>query len=458
VVARRFLLRLSVLPALAGLALSCSDPEEARRPPSIIFIVVDTLRADRLGIYGYERDTSPHVDAFARESVRFANSRSQASCTFPSVNSILTSRSPTLFLGQPGGALGIPEGIPSVAEILRERGYRTVAVTGNPIVAHTPNRKNPVGGFGRGFEVFEEDCQNWRPAACLNRATRPHLREEGDDRPLFLYVHYIDPHDPYRPPRDHRRRFVRGSSRKRFVRQGNPIPIAERIYSGAPGPETTPADLRHLSDLYDEEIAYFDSQFPALLAALREAGLLEDSILVLTADHGEDFLEHGHIKHCRTVFDTSIKTPLIVRAPGVEPRVVTAPVQNLDIVPTLLDYAGIDAAGLPLEGRSLRPLIEGREDGGPRHQIASQATFRSASDGRFKLIHNLRDGRFWLYEVAADPKETRDVLTRERRRFHHLRETMTAWLARTEGEGAADESLRKAEEAEARLKALGYLQ
>jgi arylsulfatase A-like enzyme len=447
----------SLLIATAAFSLASCGPGVSGRPRNLIVVLVDTLRADRLGVYGYERDTSPNVDAFARESVLFTSSRSQAACTYPSVNSILTSRSPNFFLGQPGQALGIPAGIPSIAEILRERGYRTVAVSGNPVVARTPNRKNPTGGFGRGFEVFHEEC-HWRPAACLNRVAREHLRKEGDDRPLFLYLQYIDPHDPYRPPAHHRRRFARGGSDKRFVRRGDPTPIAETIYSGARDRGVTPADLRHLSDLYDEEIAYFDSELPALLAAIREAGLLEDSIVVFTSDHGEDFLEHGHIKHCRTVFDTSIRTPLILRIPGVEPRTIAAPVENLDIVPTLLDYAGIDAAGFSFEGRSLRPLIESRGEGPPRHQFASQAMFRSASDGRFKLIHDLRAGRFWLYDLAADPKETADILRRERRSFHHLRETMTAWLARTEGEGAAGESIRKAEEAEAKLRALGYLQ
>ncbi|HYO14757.1 MAG TPA: sulfatase [Thermoanaerobaculia bacterium] len=456
--ARHPLLTLFLAGATLLFALSCGGFDAAARPRNLVVVLVDTLRADRLGVYGYERDTSPNVDAFARESLLFANSRSQASCTFPSVNSILTSRSPALFLGQPGGALGIPEGIPSIAEILREGGYRTVAISGNPIVAHTPNRKNPTGGYGRGFEVFSEEC-HWRPAACVNRVARRHLRKEGDDRPLFLYAHYIDPHDPYRPPQHHRRRFAgKGGPKLRFVRRGDPTPIAETIYKGRPDRGATPVDLRHLSDLYDEEIAYFDSQFPELLAALREAGLLEDSILVFTADHGEEFLEHGHIQHCRTVYDSSIKTPLIVRVPGVAPRVVSAPVRNLDLVPTLLDYAGIETAGFPFEGRSLRPLIEQGEEDDPRYQLASQATFRSTSDGRFKLIHELKSGRFWLYDVAADPEETTDVLARERRSFHRLRETMTAWLARTEGEGAAGESVRKAEEAEARLKALGYLQ
>lgn len=447
-----------LITAAALALLSCDGPAEPRHP-NLVILLVDTLRADHLGAYGYERNTSPNVDAFARESVLFASSRSQSSCTFPSANSILTSRSPSLFLAQPEHAIGIPEAIPSIAEILQKNGYRTAAISGSPIVRSTPHRLNPHAGFGRGFETFHEDCL-WRPAACLNRAALELLRRE-DDRPFFLYVHYIDPHDPYRPPRSERRHFQfarRRGAMKKFIRQGEPTPIAEMIYNGKPDPGVTPADLQHLIDLYDEEIAYFDRRFGELLAAVREAGLLDDTILVLTADHGEDFLEHDHIKHCRTLFDTTIKTPLIVHVPGAEPRVVAAPVQNLDIVPTLLDYAGVDAAGFQLEGRSLRALIEGREDGGERRQVASQAAFRSASDGRFKLIHNLRDGRFWLYDLTADPQETTDVLTRERRSFHHLRETMTAWLARTEGEGAAGESVRKAEEAEARLKALGYLQ
>ena len=457
---RRSSSRYGLLLALAGALLlaSCSRPGTAERP-NFIFVLVDTLRADHLGVYGYARDTSRNVDAFARESLLFASSRSQSSSTFPSVNSILTSRSPTLFLGQPGQALGIPAEIPSIAEILRRNGYRTAAISGSPIVRNTPHRLNPTAGFGRGFDTFEEECL-WDPAACLNGRALKHLRGE-DNRPFFLYLHYIDPHDPYRPPRSERGSFrfarPRAASEKKFIRQGEPTPIAAMIYGGQPDPGVTPAELQHLIDLYDEEIAYFDRRFAEFLAAVREAGLLDNTILVFTSDHGEDFLEHGHILHGRTLFDTSIQTPLILRIPGVKPRVVTEPVQNLDIVPTLLDYAGIDTAGFQFEGRSLRALIEGREDG-PRQQFAAQVAFRSASDDRFKLIHDLREGKFWLYDVAADPRETTDVLARERRSFHHLRETLTAWLARTEGEGTSAESVRKGDEAEARLKALGYLQ
>jgi arylsulfatase A-like enzyme len=442
---------------LAALAVfSCGGPEADPRPQNVIFVLVDTLRADHLGIYGYSRATSPTVDAFARESVLFTDNRSQAACTYPSVNSILTSRSPTAFLDQPDESLGIPAGVPSLAEILQANGYRTVALSGSPIMRKSPSRFNPVGGFDRGFEVFDEECL-WKTAGCLNRRAAPHLKQ--GDRPLFLYLHYMDPHGPYTPPKAFRRKFARIHPDKEFIRKGDPNPIGEMLYKGGPDVGLTPADVQHLVDLYDGEIAYFDSRFAVLLQAIRDAGLAEDSIVVFAADHGEEFLEHGHIKHCRTLYDTLIRTPLMLRVPGVPARAVAAPVQNLDIVPTLLDYLGIDPAGQTFEGRSLRPIMEGEEgeeDGAGSHQFAWQGGLRSASDGRHKLIHDIGFKSFELYDLRNDPKEKADVLTRERRVFHRLRETLGGWITRTEGKG--DEGLRKSREAEEKLRALGYIE
>ena len=448
--------------ALLGAAvLSCSGPEAAEpRPKNVIFILVDTLRADHLGAYGYGRDTSPALDAFAKESLLFENARSQASCTFPSANSILTSRPPTAVLGQPKQALGIPPGMPSIAEILAGRGYRTAAVSASPVVRNTKSRFNPTGGFGRGFSIFDEECV-WKAAHCVNRRASEVLAQK-DERPFFLYLHYMDPHGPYRPPEEHRK-FSGGevATDKPFIRQGNPNPIGDWLYKQKPDPGVTPAELQHLIDLYDDEIVYFDLRFGEFLASLKKAGLLEDTILVLTADHGEEFLEHGHIKHCRTLFDNSIKIPYVLRIPGVPARAVAAPVQNLDLVPTLLDYLGVDATGLGLEGRSLRPLIEEKieeKETGDLRQFASQGSLRSASDDRYKLIHDLAAGTWALYDLEADPGEKTDALARERRSFHRLRESLTAWLARTEGVGSESESVRKASEAEKKLRALGYLE
>ena len=445
--------RLILLLPIAALLLSCG--KEAH-PRNVIFILVDTLRADRLGTYGYGRPTSPNVDAFAEEAVKFEDARSQSSCTFPSANSILTSRWPAAFLGQPNQAMGIPEGIPSLAEILHTHGYRTVAVSASPVVRNTPSRFNPTAGYGRGFDVFQEDCV-WKSAACVNRQAAPFLKR--GEQPLFLYIHYIDPHGPYGPPKTWHPKFATARPEKEWVRFGDPNPIGNWIYKGEEHPGFTPADLKHLQDLYDEEIAYFDSRFAELLESLRTSGLMEDSIIVFASDHGEEFLEHGHIKHCRTVFDNSIRVPLLLKIPGVDAKTVSAPVQNLDLVPTLLDYLGIVTGGYVFEGRSLRPVLEDEDsqEASPL-QYALQGTFRSASDGRYKLIQDLAAGTFSLYDLTADPGETSDVLRRERRAYFRLRDALTGWIAKAEGQGSGDESVRKAKEAEEKLRSLGYIE
>ncbi|HKV11915.1 MAG TPA: sulfatase [Thermoanaerobaculia bacterium] len=451
--------RLSLVPVLCALlVLSCSEPEAAEpRPKNVLFILVDTLRADHLGVYGYGRDTSPALDAFAKESLLFENARSQASCTFPSANSILTSRSPSAFLGQPQQALGIPPGIQSIAEILAGRGYKTAAVSASAVVRNTKSRFNPSGGFGRGFAIFDEECV-WKAAHCVNRRALEVLAQK-DERPFFLYLHYMDPHGPYRPPQKHRK-FSGGeiATDKPFIRQGDPNPIGDWLYKEKPDPGVTPAELQHLVDLYDDEIVYFDLRFGQLLKSLKKAGLLENTIVVLTADHGEEFLEHGHIKHCRTLFDSSIKIPYVLHIPGVPARAVAAPVQNLDLLPTILDYLGIDATGLNLEGRSLRPVIEEKRGTGELRQFAAQGSLRSASDERYKLIHDLAANTWTLYDLKADPGETTDALARERRSFFRLRESLGGWLERTEGAGSESESVRKAREAEKKLRSLGYLE
>lgn len=457
---RRALL-LFALPALA--AVACADGANGARPRHVLFVLVDTLRADHLSAYGYRRPTSPTLEAFAGGALLFENARSQAACTFPSVNSILTSRWPAAFLGQPEKAMGIPEGIPSLAEVLRDRGFATAAVSASPIVRASPSRHNPGGGFDRGFERFDESCL-WREAACVNAVAFGELdRLAAEDRPFFLYLHYMDPHGPYAPPAGWQRRFAGpgpAAPEKEFIRRGDPNPIAAHLYRGAPDPGATAADVAHLVDLYDEEIASFDAELGRLLGALDARGLAGETIVVLASDHGEEFLEHGHVKHCHTLFDTEIKTPLVLRIPGVPGgRRLPQRAQNLDIVPTLLDYLDIEVEGVQLDGRSLEPTIEDGLEVGDL-QLALQGPLRSAADGRFKLVHDLgrrgADG-LALYDLEADPGETRDVATAERRTFGRLRRLLAAWLAAVEPRGEGD-AVRRAEEAERRLRSLGYLE
>lgn len=479
-----------LLPAAAGCARSRSAAPALPPAHNLIFILVDTLRADHLPLYGYRRDTSPNLTALGRDSVLFANARSQASCTFPSVNSMLTSRCGAAFLGQPDGAMGLPAGIPGLAEMLHARGFGTHAVSASPIVRNSPGRFNPRGGFGRGFDTFQEDCV-WKAADCVTDQALPHLAH--DPRPLFLYLHYLDPHGPYAPPGGYRRRFALGQPAKDFVRKGDPNPIAAWLYRHGPDPGVTAADLSYLVDLYDDKISFFDAQLGRLLAGARAAGLLDDAIVVFAADHGEEFLEHGDVKHCHNLFDTTIRTPLLLRVPGAHPRVVAEPVSNLDIVPTVLalltagdgaqasggagddaqlsgarddahlsgargDARSSGAAGPPgaaFEGRSLRTAVLGLPLT-PSYQWSAQGALRSVADGRLKLVHDLGTGHFALYDLAADPGETRDVLALRRRDFQRLRGALADWLARTEGGGAAA-GVRRATEAEQRLRSVGYL-
>ena len=436
------------LPAVAALLAGCAPRESARTPRHVVLALVDTLRADHLGAYGYARPTSPHIDAFARTGIQFVNARSQAPCTYPSANSLLTSRYPSRFEGRGEGRMGIPPGVVTLAELLQERGFRTYAVSASPIVRKTPSHFNKEGGFDRGHEVFDESCF-WKDASCVNARAFELL--DTSEGPIFLYLHYMDPHDPYQPPPTHPRRFALDRSSKDFIERGNPNPIAEMIYAqGAPEVEVTEADRRHLIDLYDEEIRYLDGHFQALLDGLDHRGLLADALVVLLSDHGEAFLERDDVKHCRHLHDTQIKTPLVLRVPGLtRGRRIEAPVENVDVVPTILDYFALDADP-GFEGHSLRPLIEGRENGSATG-FASWRTQRSAFDAHHKLILDPPAGEAALYDLARDPGEEHDVIGEHADVATRLREALRAHRDRVADRAPAADT-------EEQLRALGYLE
>ena len=466
-----------ILPVLLLCAACAQDSGSGGKQEStgerwnVVLLLVDTLRADHLGTYGYHRETSPNFDALARESVLFEQAVAQAGCTFPSVNSLLTSRYPALFIQAEGRYMGIPEDVPSLPRILKANGYTTVAVSASPMVADNPTDFNPDGGFGGGFDIFYEGCQ-WDPADCIHRRTKKLL--ERLEEPFFLYLHYMEPHGPYHPPQSHQRRFARPYQGKDFIAAGNPNPIAKMLYSNGPKVEVTPRDLEHLMDLYDEEILYFDGQLAQLLGQLRQTGKLERTLLILASDHGEEFLEKEHIKHCRSVYQTLIHTPLLIRLPGESSHERTGqripgPVSNLDIVPTVLDYLGIDATPYAFEGQSLRGLFEGRLEGrlegtSDRHPetaraFAAQRYSRTLIEGEYKVIVDFENPdvrRQALYNLAEDPAETHPLEQQEPERFRRLRRDLLEWVQKHEGD--AERGVRAAEEAEKQLKALGYLQ
>jgi len=439
--------RLCTLLAVALLLSSCRLPIQRGRW-NVVVVVVDTLRADRLGAYGYPRGTSPSFDALAGESYLFTDARAQASCTFPSVNSLLTSRYPARFLGQAGGAFGIPQGTPSLAELLVARGWSTAAVSASAIVRKSPTRFNPSGGFARGFERFDEECL-WRGAACVTNhgiAATARLRE-----PFFLYLHYIDPHGPYDPPKPFRKQFRIGRTSQPWLVHGDPAPIA-RTLEGGPRVSWTPRELRFLQGLYDGEVAYVDAQLGKLVEELRKKGLLQRTILVVLSDHGESFLEHGTVRHCQTVFDAEVKTPLLLRLPRQRHgEKLGGAVENLDVVPTLVDMLGLPVEGQRFEGRSLLPRLDGKA-GGERYAFSMVNRWRGVADDRYKLVTELGTDDWRLFDLRRDPGEQRDVKGEAKEAFARLRKALQEQLARTE----TPEVTRYAAEADARLRAVGY--
>lgn len=438
----------TVVLAAAGVATalstcsSCrSGPRDDSRP-NVVFVLVDTLRADHLGSAGYPRDTSPNLDALATGAIRFSNARSQAPCTFPSVNSLLTSRWPAEFLPWPDDdAMGVPVSLPYLPVILKSAGYHTLAVSASPIFRsrNATTGYNMKADYEHGFDTFVDDVR-WADARAVN-ARLAALLPRAPARPLFVYLHYIDPHSPYAAPQ---RRFAPSYSGKDFIAQGQVQPIADMLYEHGPPVAVTPRDIEQLRALYDDEIAHFDAALPELVSLLRQHSLWDRTILVVASDHGEEFLEHGHIQHCNCLYDTTLRVPLVLRIPRVRPALHADPVRNLDIVPTVLDYLAITPPPA-LHGRSLRDVIEGRA--AERRSYAWHEGQLSVASQRFKLIRDFGTGRVELYDYPADPGETHDVATDRPRE----RDLLAADLAGREPkppQGSQRDSLR----------ALGYVQ
>jgi len=424
--------------------------------------MVDTLRADHMSLYGYDRPTTPFIDRLASKAIVFERARSQAACTFPSVNSLFTSRYAFDFYVQGENQMGIPAEYPTIAEILRARGYHTIAVSASPIVRSTPSKENPNGGFGAGFDVFDESCL-WGDAAMVNARALELLGEVRE--PFFLYLHYMDPHGHYAPPADHQKQFAGPYNGHDFIAAGDFNPIADMLYDDGPEVEISDRDLQHLVDLYDDEILYFDGQFEQLVASLRENDLLDRSLLVLTSDHGEEFLEHGHVGHCRGVWDTLTRVlwdtltrvPLFIRIPGLDGGGrVDAAVQLIDVLPTLFDELGIEIADILFEGTSLRPLLEGDEPARD-YAFTDQSKYRAADDGRWQFILDGVESEATLYDLHTDPLAQHDLYPQNHPEADRLGAVLNGWLKDTGQWVRFDEALAASKAKEEELRALGYL-
>jgi arylsulfatase A-like enzyme len=400
---------------LVALAWSCRRSGDPPRP-NLVLVSIDTLRADHLTAYGYERPTSPAISRLADDGVLFEQAFSQSPKTATSHMSLLTGVYPPAHRVANWGERRVrrlSEDVPTLATMLARSGYRTAAHTdGGNVSARL--------GFDQGFERYLEH----RGAGTVFEGARKALDRfvEADGAagraPFFLFVHTFEVHDPYVPPAEYAAEFVDPSYSGSIVGSQEEL---DRLASGrsywASHDEywkrvdrTDPADIQHLQDLYDAGILYTDAQFGSFMDHLRRLDLDAETIVVVLSDHGEEFLEHGGFLH-NSLFQEILHVPLILRFPASldlpAGRRIQTIVRLVDVVPTLLEAMGLPAPE-HLQGQSLMPLIFGGE--GPTRPVFSQwlagGRIVALRDGDWKYIRIKRQEQ--LFDLSEDPGESAD--------------------------------------------------
>ena len=404
----------SVVAALATI------PAAQQTVPNVLLVTIDTLRADRLGVYGYKPARTPVIDQLARQGVRFADATAHAPLTYPSHVSILTGRYPGAFGVKLNGMAPLRDNATTVAERLREAGYRTGAVVGSVILDRS-------SGLSQGFDDYDDgivasgegmvalaDLQ--RSAAQVTQSASRWLARQ--QTPWFLWVHYYDPHLPYAAP----------------ARRGAP------------------------ADAYDAEIAYVDEQLGVLLRGIDRAR----TAIVLTADHGEALGEHGEEDHGYFIYDATLRVPMIIAAPNLAPRVVEEQVRNVDVAPTITALAGIPSREPSLDGEPLQPLLLGKtrpeiplslaESWYPRMHFG-WSELRSARVGEWKFVAAPKPE---LYDLRTDSAERKNVIGERSQVAARLAADLEKTMGRLAAEPEAPAAQPDAATVE-RLQALGYV-
>ncbi|MFP8879451.1 MAG: sulfatase [Myxococcota bacterium] len=443
--------------ALLLAAMSACSQQPLPLRPDIFLITVDTLRADHLGAYGYTKPTSPRLDRLARESLVFEHCRSHASNTRPSIASLLTGFLPheTHMLD----GVRLPNALDTLPEILKRQGYVTRAVVSNWVLS-------PKAGLNQGFDVYDARMQErernrpWpeRVAAQTTAAAIKQL-DTPRDGPLFLWVHYQDPHGPYTPPGGLQRAF-RDATPPRLLALNPDL----SGLGGIPSYQQLGArrDFHDYVAAYDGEIRHMDEQVGRLLDALAERDLYERSLLIFTADHGEGLGERNfYFNHVGYLYDTLTHVPLMLRRGDRFSGRRDDACQLIDVVPTVLGALGLDADPR-LRGRDLfdPDAPESPTYAETRSTIDKNGSKYSLIDAGYHLIYNPVFERVELFDLANDPDEQRDLSAEPA--HQQRREAMLARIAAIR----ADDRTRLAhgsppelsKEDRRKLRSLGYVE
>lgn len=399
----------------------------AGTPRNLLLVTIDTLRADRVGAYGYAAARTPHLDALAAAGLRFERAATVAPLTLPAHSSILTGTFPGWHGVRDNGGFYLGDEQTTLAEVLRERGFRTGGFVASFVL---DRRWGTAQGFERFFDEF--DLERFKDAHGMDAIQRPAnevvdraaawLAEDGA-RPFFAWVHLYDPHTPYDAPEPWRGRF----------------PATQ---DGA----------------YDAEIAFADDQLGRLLDAL--GGRRKDTLVVVAGDHGEMLGERSEQTHGYFIYEPVTRVPLLMAGPGWPARVVPDQVRTVDVMPTVLARLGVPAPAA-VQGADLAPLARGErtsllahsESWYPRYHYG-WSELRSVQDGRFKLIHAPRPE---LFDLQDDPHEARDLAAEQPERVATLTRALEGLERRVANVAAASGPQALDAETEERLAALGYV-
>ena len=442
--------------------------------PNVLLVVIDTARADRFSFDGYARDTSPEIASIASEGAVYEQATTPAPWTTPAHASLFTGLYPSAH-GADSGHLWLDDERVTLAEAFRDDGYHTLGYIENPCLSKMFN-------FQQGFETYEEIWKKIPKAAGDMGAGLTNVlidkwlswREgnaEARRQPFFVFINYVEPHLPYNPPEPERYRFLSQPIDMQAVDRLRAFKHPEEVRYIMGSVSLSAADLRILSDLYDGEIAYIDRRVGEAVDLLRRRGLLDDTVVAITGDHGEEIGEHHFLDHKMNVYEPLLRIPMVLRYPKAirAGERIKDPVMLQDLYPTLLDLAGIrppeapGSSGGPA-GPEARPLpgIRGLAPGAPRGAGAGGAApdplisefarpisfldvMRESGPGHDisgwdralvgyrqgdEKLHWASDGRHRLFDLSRDPGEEHDLAPERPDRVAVLARAVETWLSR----------------------------
>jgi len=375
--------------------------------PHVILISVDTLRADHLGCYGYRKDTTPRIDDFRGDAALFEEAIAHAPSTLPSHASIFTSLLPSHHGASVANSFGVAPGAITLTEILKAEGYATASFNGGI-------QLDPIYGLDRGFDVYAAARPSVAiadllvdPVDMFDHAVDEAMRwiETSRDDPFFLFLHTYELHHPYTPKPEILELFA--ADYDGSLPNDISVDLLKRINDG--DVELAAGDLGHIIATYDAELRSVDAAFGRLIDFLRDEGLYDNAIIVLTSDHGEEFGEHGFVGwHSHTLYDELLRVPLIMKLPGSEYAGASAAyqVRGIDVAPTILEKLGLDAPS-SFEGTSLLGPLAGSSNV-PEHAVSRKDVLMTDD---FASIRT-RDWKWFrgrMFHLASDPEETTDV-------------------------------------------------